>query len=71
MVTLDGTLPVKLRAQHPHPKNQHGKWEDNPDAEADTPDSLKMILSSDRKNDEKDRTSQGTPKLVGISATVE
>ena len=46
MITLDGALPVKLRAQYPQPKNQHGKWEDDPDAKANTPDSLKMILSS-------------------------
>ena len=44
MVTLDGALPVELRAQHPQSKNQHSKWEDNPDAKADTPDSWKVIL---------------------------
>jgi hypothetical protein len=47
MVTLDGALPVKLGAQHPQPENQHGKWKENSNAKADTPNSTKMILPSD------------------------
>jgi hypothetical protein len=47
MVTLDGALPVKLGAQHPQPENQHGKWKENSNAKADTPNSMKMILPSD------------------------
>jgi len=47
MVTLDGTLPVKLGAQHPQPENQHGEWKENSNAKADTPNSMKMTLPSD------------------------
>ena len=47
MITLDGTLPVKLGAQHPQPENQHGKWKENSNSKTDTPNSLKMILPGD------------------------
>jgi len=47
MLTLDSALTVKLGAQHPQSKNQHGEWKDNSNAKAYAPDSMKMILSSD------------------------
>ena len=71
ILTLDSALTIKLGTQHPQPENQHGEWKDNSNAETYAPDSMKMILSSDRKNDEEDRRSQGTTKLTRISVMAE
>ena len=68
MLTLDSALTVKLRGQHPQSKNQHGERKDNSKTKADAPDSLKMVLSSDRKNNKEDRSGQGSTKLTRIRA---
>jgi hypothetical protein len=66
MLTLDSAFTVKFGAQHPQSKNQHGEWKDNSNAKADAPDGREMILPSDREDNKKNRTSQGTTKLAGI-----
>jgi hypothetical protein len=47
ILTLDSALTIKLGAQHPQPKNQHGEWKDDSNAKTYAPDSIKMVLSSD------------------------
>lgn len=68
MLTLDSALAVKLGGQHPQPKNQHGERKDNSKTKADAPDSLEIVFSSDRENNEEDTNSQGSTNLTLINA---
>ncbi len=47
VLTLDGTLAIKLGAEHPQPEDQHHKGKEYPKAEANTPDRGKVILAGD------------------------
>ena len=64
MLTLDSALTVKLGGQHPQWKTRHGERKDNSKTKADAPDSLKIVLSSGRKNNKEDRSGQGCTKLT-------
>ena len=66
VLTLDSTLTIKLGAEHPQPEDQHHKGKEYPNAEADTPDGGKVIISSDRKYDKEYGRSQRTTKLSRI-----
>ena len=63
VLTLYSTLAVKFGTEHPHPEHQHHEGKEYPNTKADTPDRRKVVLSSDRKNDEEYGTSQRTTKL--------
>ena len=64
MLTLDSTLSIKLGAEHPQPEDQHHKGKEYPKAEANTPDSGKVIFSGNRKRDEEYGRSQRATELM-------
>jgi hypothetical protein len=45
VLTLDGTLAIKLGTEHPQSEDQYQKGEEYPKAEANAPDRGKVILS--------------------------
>jgi hypothetical protein len=47
VLTLDGTLAIKLGAEHPQPEDQNHEGKEYPEAEANAPDRGKVILSGD------------------------
>lgn len=64
ILTLDGTLAVKLGAEHLHTEVKDSQGQDDTDAKTDTPHCLQMVHSSCRQYDQEDRYGQRTSELL-------